>query len=437
MKQEQIAKAQKILLYGYGQEGQSSHQYLSKKFPDKKITIFDENPFHQTETIKIPDFCLHQKNKCHYDLIIVSPGVSRKKLLNAPPEIITSNTEIFFDNLPDTLRKKVIGISGTKGKSTTTKCCTEVLQESGLKAIACGNYGLPLLDLLDDFINGKYDYLVAELSSFQLENLQKSPGIAIFLNLFNDHLDRHKTPYNYQQAKINLWKHQTKDDLFITPAKTDLINKTPKYNTQPILSFPVPKEIFPEGSIFRAPYFLENTGTIQTLIEHLHLPKTALRKVAQQFKGLPHRLEYFATKQNIKFYDDALSTNPDATKASVEFFGPTLGSIILGGQDRKTSFDKLIETLNKLTNAHIIILESETKTKLLHSCHKINYQKIHITKNLKEATQKAFEITPPNTICLLSTAAPSFGLFKNYKEKGQQFKAHVEKREQRTTSSEQ
>lgn len=426
---KKITKAKRILIYGYGREGRSTFNFLSTKFPDKHIKIFDENPFSVPKEFSCPKskdvpWCIGQPEKCNVDMMVVSPGISRSKLAHLPPEKLTSNTEIFFENLPEKLRKKVIGISGTKGKSTTTKFCTEVLQEAGYKAKACGNYGVPLLDLLDDFMAGSYDYLVAELSSFQLENLKVSPGMALFLNIYSDHLDRHKTQENYFEAKKNLWAHQKKGDIFITPHSAPIC-KEGIFTCSCNNSDPLPKTFFPEGSIFQAPYFLDNFGTVGKLTELLHIPPQTVQKVAQKFIGLPHRLEFFTEKQGIKFYDDALSTNPNSTMASMTFFGEKLGSVILGGQDRKSNFDELIETIEKKSNAHIIILDSEVKIRLLNSCRKIDFKKFHVAKTLQEAVDIAFEVTPKDTSCLLSTAAPSFDRFKNYEEKGNLFKQYV------------
>lgn len=424
---ENITKATKILIFGYGKEGQSSYRFFSKKFPDKNIIIFDENPFHKDKKVKPPCPCLaKEKRDCIFDVVVVSPGIPREKLINIPPDTLTSNSEIFFENLPEKFRKKVIGISGTKGKSTTTKFCVEVLQEAGLKAKACGNYGVPLLDVMDDFLAKKYEYLVAELSSFQLENLQISPGIAVLLNILSDHLDRHKTQEKYLLAKQNLWIHQKKGDIFITPNSAPMCKQS-ECRTLCNNSTPFPVDYFPEGSIFRATYFLENFGTIQKLTELLNISPVVLRKIAKKFKGLAHRLEFFTEKHGIKFYDDALSTNPDATMAAVDYFGYTLGSIILGGQDRNTSFDELIKTIKQASDAQIIILCSEIKVKLLNSCKKIDYKKFRVAKNLKEAVKIIFETTPQGKVCLLSTAAPSFDLFRNYEEKGDLFKEYVYK----------
>ncbi len=431
MKFETLAKAKKILIYGYGKEGKSSFQFLAKKFPKIKVEVFDEDPFSpifKKKPFPDSDDLISGKYFKNFDVIVISPGVAREKLAHIDPKKLTSNSEIFFENLPENLRKKIIGISGTKGKSTTAKFCAEMLKNAKIKTKACGNFGVPLLDVYENFLTGKLDYLVVELSSYQLENLKISPGIAIFLNIYPDHLDRHKTYKNYFGAKQNLWKFQKKDDIFILPKSETKHFSEIKFPAQTLKSEKLSAEFFPTNSIFRAPHFLRNFGTMSALAENLKIPEKGIQQTAKEFKGLPHRLEFFAEKNGIKFYDDAISTNPDSTMASVEFFGEDLGSIILGGQNRDFSFDDFIPKIKRITNATMIILESEITPLIVQSClqgGKIKCTRCQKAENLEEAVHYAFELTPPGKICLLSTAAPSYGLFKNFEEQGDTFKKLV------------
>ncbi|MCF7830519.1 UDP-N-acetylmuramoyl-L-alanine--D-glutamate ligase [Candidatus Gracilibacteria bacterium] len=407
-----LKDSQNILLYGYGTEGKSTKKFLQKHFPELKITTFqDYKP---------------AVNFVDYDLIVLSPGVPKSKVKNIPLDKITSQTELFFSNLPEEKRKKVIGITGTKGKSTTVKFCQEMLENTGHTAKIGGNYGVPLLNLFDDFLANKFEFVVAELSSYQLENLSISPGIAIFLNFFQDHLDRHHTMQNYFLAKKNLWSHQQSGDHFIvTENSRNLIGQTPQ---RPIFTSKIPADFFPKNSIFRAEHWLENFGTVKKLAEILNIPEEVVFGTAQNFKGLPHRLEFFKTRKDIKFYDDAISVNPDATMAAVSFLGENLGSIILGGQDRKQNFSALIAKLSAL-DVQIIVLESEVSESLLKNCqkNKVPQQNISVVKDLKEAVETAFAKTPPKHICLLSPAAPSYDQFKNFEEKGDLFQKLVKK----------
>jgi UDP-N-acetylmuramoylalanine--D-glutamate ligase len=404
MKFSQLQKAKQVLIYGCGKEGLAAHEFITRKFSDLRLSFHDDKKNSQ------PDFSL-------FDVIVVSPGVSPDKLQGVDKKKITSVTDLFFDNISDDLRRKVIGVTGTKGKSTTVKFIAEMLAQNDCRVAIGGNFGKPLLKIFTSFIKGRYDYVVVELSSYQLESLRVSPGIAMFLNLFPDHLDRHGTIAKYRRAKTNIFRHQKFGDILIVPKKW----KTLAERHEAILSSPAPANLFPAGSIFRAAHFLDNFGTIISLASCLGISKSVISKTAKNFKGLRHRLELIAKKRGIEFYDDAISTNPDSTMAGVVFFRKKLGTIILGGQDRKQNFRALIEKLKDL-KVYIIILRSETAVRILKTALAIGYEKISEAKNMSEAISLAARATPRGKICLLSTAAPSYGIFKNYKEKGKAFK---------------
>jgi len=414
MKFENFSSLQKILLYGYGREGQSSEKFLKSKFPHIALTIFEDR-----EGISKPDFS-------SFDLILVSPGIPRKKITGVLPSKITSQTELFFDNLTESQRKKIIGIGGTKGKSTTTKFCAEVLQNAGMKVAIGGNFGRPLLELWDDFQGNKIEYIVAELSSYQLEYLTISPGIAIFLNFFPDHLDRHGTVESYFEAKKNLWSHQHSGDIFIVPESSRPLFLGKEKHT-PLFSKKIEAELFPKGSVFRADHWRDNFGAVSLLLSQLKLQPVALQSTTGAFQGLPHRMQYFATKKGILFYDDTISTNPDSTLATLKFFGENLGSVILGGQDRKQNFAKLMSYLHPL-ETHLIFLDSEISSRLVESASSegIPKNRISLAKDLREAVQIAFAHTPKKTSCVLSPTAPSYDRFKNFEEKGNEFQREVE-----------
>ncbi len=415
MKFENFSHLKKVLLYGYGAEGKSSEKFLKSKFPHVQIDHFEDSSQNLDSNPKHPGFE-------SYDVIILSPGIARSKVRNVPSEKVTSQTELFFENLSEEKRKHVIGITGTKGKSTTVKFCAEMLQNAGKKGKLGGNFGVPLLELWNDFTNGTIEWVVCELSSYQLEHLKISPGIAIFLNFFQDHLDRHGTVENYFNAKKNLWSHQKSGDTFLVPeVSRTLIGKSP---VRPQFTPKISADIFPRNSIFRADHFQDNLGTVSELTKILKISEEVLRKTAKSFQGLPHRLECFAEKNGIKFFDDSISTNPDATLASANAFGKKLGSVIVGGQNRNQKFDTFFQRMAGLS-AHVIVLQSEISERILQCAAKHKFSKISLAKNLPEAVKIAFAKTRKRSVCLLSPGAPSYDQFKNFAERGDQFQALV------------
>ena len=418
MKLENISSAKKILIYGYGLEGKSSQKFLKKK-TKAKIDIFDEF----VEKFK------NNNDFDSYDIIVVSSGINRDKIPRDYWDKLTSNPEIFFDNLSEELRKKVIGISGTKGKSTTTKFCAEFLKNAKFKVKIGGNYGIPLLDLFDNFYAGKLDFLVAELSSYQLESLRKSPHLAIFLNFFPDHLDRHETLANYWKAKSNIWNHQKTGDKLLIPESCRDLSGNILTESQIITAPRLLSENFAENSVFRAHHWLENFGTIVKLAEILCINNIdkLLAKTAHNFAGLPHRMEFFTEKNGIKFYDDSISTNPDSTLAGVNFFEEKLGCILLGGQNRQQDFTKLINKLKSLETL-VILLPTESRDNLLETIKEaglINFIDVKKWTGFESIAKIVMKKTPAERVCLLSCAAPSYDLFNNFIDRGEQWKKEV------------
>jgi UDP-N-acetylmuramoylalanine--D-glutamate ligase len=403
---EKLGEARKILIYGKGREGMSALAFLTRRFPKTEITAYDD------QTDQKPDFA-------KYDVIVVSPGVPREKLKDAKATL-TSGTEIFFDNLPEERRKHLIGVTGTKGKSTTVKFIYEMLVNAGHCAAIGGNFGTALLELYDDFLAKRYEWLIVELSSYQLENLKTSPGIAIYLNLYRDHLDRHHTFSRYRRAKENIFRFQQKGDILIIPS-----GQTISKNHAAVFAPPAQAALFPKRSLFRAPHLLQNFGAALSVTKLLRIPRNIIAKTAKSFKGLPHRMELFATHAGISFCDDAISTNPDSTMAAVRLFNKQLGSIILGGQDRSQKFPALIAKL-KQHHIEIIAIPSEVTLRIIKTAAQLNYKDhVVLANDLKDAVRIAFAKTARGKISLLSTAAPSYGNFKNFEEKGDLFKRYV------------
>ena len=399
MKLTDLATAQKISIAGYGVEGRAAEKFCKAHFPKADLYIVE---------------CISAVIPNDGSIWIVSPGIPRMYFSHIPSERVTSGTEIFFDSLSEDQRRRVIGISGTKGKSTTTKFCTEALLVAGKKVVAAGNYGVPLLEVLDDFLQEKYDYIVTELSSYQLENLRTSPGISIF----PDHLDRHGSVSAYEDAKAHLWKHQKEGDLLIAPK---VLEK--RIDTAATL-YKAPEmedAFFPQDSAFRARHWLQNFGTVQQLFDLLFLSSKAIREVAQNFEGLPHRLQRFSGAHNRTWWDDAICTNPEAAVATVKFFAASLGAILLGGQDRGMDYVGFAKTLTEVApQALVLVLESELSDRL-----RLLFPQAVEASSFNEAVQVILKRTPEKTNIVLCPAAPSYDRFKNFQEKGDAFQYAV------------
>ncbi len=407
--------AKKILIYGYAREGQSSLRYLRRSLPKAGFDIHDDQLAKYNNRV---DFSV-------YDSIVISSGIPRSVVPAAYRKKCVTIVEIFFDCLTPLARERVIGVTGTKGKSTTVTFITQCLQGAGFNAVAAGNIGLPVLDVLPRLLAGKLDYIVLELSSYQLEFLRKSPKYSIFLNIFPDHLDRHLTMEKYLKAKSHIWSHQLPGDILFVPKRwrssiAHLLKAGIKVQATQSLS----TSLFPKMSVFQAPHWRENFGTAVALLKGLGVAQSVIEKVADSFIGLPHRLEFFAEKKRIRFYDDSIAVNADATLAGASFLKDGLGSIILGGYDRGQNFDVLLRFLIK-NNTFICVLATPTADRIISYLKKRRYDKYVLVPSLRDAIAQCTQNTPKGKICLLSCAAPSFGMFKNFEKRGEAFKQLV------------
>lgn len=402
----ELKKASNILLYGYGVEGQSTAKFLSAN--SISFEIHDQN----REEFKGP------KNVKDYDVIIVSAGINREKLPFAKKKM-TSQTEIFFHSLTIEERKKVIGITGTKGKSTTAQLTHDMLKRAGKKVALAGNIGVAMLDLLPKLKD--LDFLVLELSSFQLAHLDIPAHMVICTNLLDDHIDWHGSKKAYHQAKANLWKYQDGNDLLLIP---DYQKKLFPQRATPCL--PIGVKDLPEDSIWRSEHARQNFGMVAELADRLEI-SDAFIEALQNLKSLPHRQETVGIFKNILFIDNAIASNPHGTLADVAFWKEDIGTLLIGGKDRGQDFAPLFEYIQKQKlPLQVIILESEVADRIEQELMATAPNTLYwMSKDMKEAVKIGYHATPKGKICLLSPASASWDRYKSYAEKGDDFAACV------------
>jgi len=398
----------KILILGFGKEGRDTFKFLRKLFPKKALGIGDKNKKVKAQ-IKKTQWHLgknYLRALKKYDLIIKSPGVPLKVIfpfINKNQKI-TSQTEIFFDNCPGI----IVGITGTKGKSTTTSLIYKILKDSGLKAHLVGNIGKPVLQLLPSAT--EKDIYVYELSSHQLFNLKKSPHIAVLLNIFPEHLDYYKSFKEYVKAKANITKHQTEKDSLVYNSDNKLVREIAKNSKA--------KKVPISGE-----YYQLNKTAAQEVGKIFKISKEKITKAIKDFKPLPHRLELVGTFKGITFYNDALSTIPETTIYALNALGNNVQTIMLGGFDRGLDFKELANKISK-TKIENVILFPTTGQRIWKQLRKKSLKHFFVD-NMPEAVRITYQETKKGKICLLSTASPSFSIFKDYKEKGNLFKKQV------------
>jgi UDP-N-acetylmuramoylalanine--D-glutamate ligase len=325
----------------------------------------------------------------------------------------------------------VIGITGTKGKSTTSSLIHHILRCSGIAAELVGNIGQPPLALLDRVSSGTY--FVHEFSSHQLAEISSSPHIAVLLNIVPEHLDYYASFDEYVAAKENITKFQTSADFLIFAADYAIPNAIAgrsKATLKPVHLADAIDEIVDVNDIPLPGRF--NRQNIIAAIAAAKLcgaEPSGIREGIRTFRALPHRLEHAGTFKGISFYDDSIATVPEATLGALEALGPAVETLILGGHERNLDFSVLGERLPD--NIKTLILFPPTGVRMWNAIERHSKNaalpEAFFVRDMEQAVRIAYARTLSGKICLLSPAAPSFGIFADYKERGDLFKAFVKK----------
>ena len=423
-------KEKNVAILGFGREGKSSYNLIRKYLPEKKITILDQNKdvlkeINDDNLELISDKYLEKLD--NFDLVIKTPGIS---LIGK-----SFNTEITsqFDLLLRFTSVKLIGITGTKGKSTTSSLIYEIIKNQNENTFYVGNIGIPVFDYIEEFNSSSY--VVAEMSAHQLNDLHNSPHIGIILNLFPEHLDYFGSLENYYMAKLNMFKYQGETDYALyydkNDALKDLVDDENVKSNQIVVNEDViiNDKVYLENNMIYDFKKGQNLEGLYNKIDIIFALKVARilnldfgqsEKVIRGFKTLPHRMECVGTYKKITFYDDTLATIPDATMNSVNAL-EKVDTLIIGGLDRGISYDEFVQTLAK-SNISNIICQPDTGKYIYDELTKLNLPKnIFYIEELEDAVKKAYEITKKGMYCLLSPSAPSYNIFKNYEEKSAKY----------------
>ncbi len=427
-----------ICILGFGREGKSTYKMIEKYCSPKALAIADLNDIDR-EANGIPEnvelICGKDYQQCldRFDMVFKSPGIVLEKPVSQLKCQITCETQVFFE----CFREQIIGITGTKGKSTVTSLIYHVLDESGIDCRIAGNIGIPVFDIAEGM--NEDTIVVCELSCHQLEYMTVSPKYAVFLNLYEEHLDHYGTMWNYYNAKKNIYLHQQENDVLLINseiAPTERIT----WNTYTVSDKNSDADIFVSGGMVHCtePYAIP-TDKVKLLGTHNHyniavayyittmfIREEDFTKALCTFSPLAHRLEYVDTVHGIRWYDDSIST-ACATAISAVQSVPDVGTVLIGGMDRGIDYAPLVDFLAK-ADVRVICMETSGKRvydMILARDRFRNKERVHYTDHLDGAVKLAAEITPEGMSCVMSPAAASYGIFKNFEERGDAFKKLV------------
>jgi UDP-N-acetylmuramoylalanine--D-glutamate ligase len=443
---KKILENKKLALLGLGLENRALLQYLQRSKLNFNITICD---FRSQEKIndKLKKINLNPQNYRYqlqnkfntnlykYELLVRSPGWSLScpgiKAAKKAKVETSSAMNIFFQICPS---KNIIGITGSKGKGTTATLITEILKNNNKQVHLGGNIGIAPFDFIENI--KKNDYVVLELSSFQLEDLSFSPKYAIITNLYHEHLspadpqnpNYHHSFKDYLLAKANIFKHKKYNDYLIT--KDDVIFEYKNNAPESLENYQGKLLKYKKAELetkLKGIYNLENIGASLKLTELLDLDIKKSLEAIKNFKNLEHRLEFVAKKKGVKYFNNSFATTPESTLLDINSFTENL-ILIAGGPDKGADFSLLAQTITKKIKK-LILFPGKGSEKIKTSLLENKYKETDIidVNSMQEAMDIAKQNSQKGDIILLSPACASFGLFKNYKERGKLFKEEVNK----------
>jgi UDP-N-acetylmuramoylalanine--D-glutamate ligase len=440
----EFLKDKNIVILGFGKQGRATFNYIRKYFPVKQITIADKNE--KIEKVDLDEnvkYCLGEnylKDIDKFDLIIKAPGVILKDVNTSGFENkIITDYELLLKYAPGIK----IGITGTKGKSTTSTIMYNVLKEQGKKAYLLGNIGKPILDEVDNLTSDSY--VVIEVSSHTLEFAKYAPDIAFLLDIYPEHLDHVNSIDDYINAKFNIAKYQEKSQVFIYNAENELMqkrnfdykendiavhlnlndtkeknrvylkNENIYFNDKKLMNANEPRKI-------QGMHMLNNIMFVMVASEILKLDLNKTIETIKNTNPLEHRMEYVGRFHGIDFYNDAIATIPVATINCINTL-KDVNTLICGGMDRGVEQKELIEFL-KQTDIENIICMPETGYKIYNDL-KGTSKNLYMVETMEEAVKIAKKVSKKNHKCVLSPAASSYNCFKSFEEKGKLYKKLV------------
>jgi UDP-N-acetylmuramoylalanine--D-glutamate ligase len=505
-----------VIIFGLGQEGRSTYQTIRTYLPTLKIVAVDDaaqedlgsewqNLFASDEHILYLQGTANESTntpRLHAHLtqeeiiVLKTPGIpftnqfflqlSTFTKSTGKRLVFSSNVELFFasiHSLPEVERPRTIGITGTKGKSTTTALINHVLKEAGKTVFLAGNIGVPALDLLDQLLHfdssevaaGQQkpqvsdSFIVLELSSHQLQQLPYSPHIAVVQNITPEHLDYYKDFEDYVAAKAPIAAHQSERDYIIynpeyeiprrfarnshaqkLPYSLHLIPQT-KESEEFLLSHPGESQVVAYYKDEALWYETEAICSVQDLPlkgEHnilntfpaiivaklMGISAAQVQAAISTFTSLPHRLEFVAEKSGVAYYNDSQGTTPEASIAAMRSFPGKQLILLAGGSDKGVPFDELAQEILTQNVSHILLFPP-TGAKIAAAVEHAFGQsagattkampQLQTVNSMQEAVALATQAAQPGSVVLLSPACASFGLFKNYQDRGNQFKQAV------------
>ncbi len=413
-----------ILILGYGREGRSSYSFIRRYLPSQPLLVADVREFNIPEDENVKTFYgenyLDALSLC--DICIKSPGIPFKGVKIPESCTVTCQSDLFL-RFADC---NIIGITGTKGKTTTSTLIYRFLKEAGLNACLIGNIGVPVFE---DISASPDAIAVVEMSSHQLQFTSSSPHIAVLTNIYEEHLDHYDNGFSgYMRAKMNIVLNQNENDIFIYNADQgigDFIDEGK------IKSHKIPVSVKTDDefllSLEGINPFLKGLHNLQDIyfaveaVRRFGVKNEAIINALKNYTGIEHRMEFVGTYKDIKFYNDSIATIPQAVLCAVDALAD-VSTLIIGGHDRGLSYAEFAKELTQRKIPNIICLPETGHNigKLLDNSGCVS--NIIYAQDLPFAVKSAYKVTEKGKSCIMSPAASSYNVYRDFEEKGQHYK---------------
>lgn len=404
-----------VVFIGHGREGLSFEKFIKKHGQIANFRFVDQKDG--------PDYLNKLKDLDLGKTVVVKTAGCPGRLV---PVAYTTPTQIFFELVKQT-KATTVGITGTKGKTTTSSLVAAMLGQAGKQVVLCGNIGQPMLDYLDEAT--PQTIFVIELSSQQLEDVKQSPRVGVVTNLYNDHLDYHGSTVSYHEAKHNICRFMTDDDCFIYNPSFPVLQAWAGQTAGKAIAIDGDEAIDMTKTGLIGVHNRLNAIMARTTATLLGASAEDCQQALDQFAPVRHRLQLVRQHSGLSYVDDAIGSQPEATIAGLRAvqtaIGP-VGCLLLGGKDRQYDFTELIKEIVSQA-IPCLVLFPDTGALIKKSLPASYRPKIFETINMAEAVKWASNNAPKQTVVLLSSAAPSYSLWKDYQEKGDLFQAAVNK----------
>lgn len=434
----QMMAGKKVLLLGFGREGKSTYSLLTEVGGYQSITIADKMQIAApADDVSLICGDAYQDTLDDYDVVFKSPGIVLDRPFESYACFITSQAEVFLA----VYGKQTIGITGTKGKSTTATLLYHVLKTAGIDTVLLGNIGIPPFDRVPEM--GEWTIAVMELSCHQLEFTRFAPRTAVLLNVYEEHLDHYGTVEKYRASKENIYRWQEYGSFLFCnvhnlPAEGDHKGQAVSVSgdgTPADVQIADGVVILEDGTRYVIPteeilllgkHNAFDIGIVYAICHRTGISDETFTSALKTYQPLPHRLQPVGEYDGIRFYDDSISTIGETTIQALETL-PDTDSVLIGGMERGIDYTVLVEYLATSKVPHIILMEATGKRiyDQVMALSPVDPERFILVKDLAEAVATAKRVTAKGKICVLSPAAASYGIFKNFEERGDVFQQLV------------